>query len=106
MIASIAGDIGISSKICTKIKCSHGQIFIDVMIRTGSWQNLSQVSSSLQKRLFDALVTHIGLAAIKKINVVVVGFRLPKRICAREQFQTDNDKVSGSCYFDGRQSEE
>jgi hypothetical protein len=109
MVASIAKDLGIPKKVNTKIKCSHGKVSIDVIIRTGSWQNLSEISSALRRRLFDALVNRIGLAVIRKINVIVVGFRCQRNIYSGECNSVQSDgETSDDCCYNGEngQSEE
>ncbi|MDR3144282.1 MAG: hypothetical protein LBT64_02145 [Puniceicoccales bacterium] len=74
MIVSVARDIGLSEKVYTKIRCRRNCICIDVTIRANGWQNVANVSKELHDRLRETLVDVIGIAAIKKINIIIAGF--------------------------------
>jgi uncharacterized alkaline shock family protein YloU len=106
MIVSIARELGVPEKVQTKIKCSRGKVFIEVMIRTGNWQNLSEISNSLRQKLFDTLVGHVGLEIIKKINVVVVGFHFSKRGCFGKCSASDDGEAINDHCCENEQREE
>jgi hypothetical protein len=74
IIESVAKDVGIHERICSKIKCCGGNIVINVSIRIGCKQNLLEVSKSLREALQDVLIENIGLTAIRKINITVSEF--------------------------------
>jgi uncharacterized alkaline shock family protein YloU len=85
IIESLAREVGIKDKIYTKIKCCRGNISIDIIIRISCRQNLADISKSLRETLQNVLVNNIGLAAVKKVNIVVT------------KFQSENNGYRCSC---------
>ncbi|MDR2432342.1 MAG: hypothetical protein LBD34_01165 [Puniceicoccales bacterium] len=81
IIESLAKDVGIKDKIRTKIKCCRGIIDIDIAIRISRRQNLADISRSLRETLQNILINNIGLAAVRKINIIVTEFQSEGSVC-------------------------
>ncbi|MDR2628816.1 MAG: hypothetical protein LBC30_02390 [Puniceicoccales bacterium] len=81
IIESIARDVGIKDKVRTKIKCCRGVVSIDISIRISRRQNLADISRSLREILQNVLVNNIGLAAVRKINIMVTEFQSESGTC-------------------------
>ncbi|MDR0693022.1 MAG: hypothetical protein LBF49_00400 [Puniceicoccales bacterium] len=103
IIESLARDVGIRDKIHTKIKCCRGIISIDISIRISRRQNLADISRSLRETLQNVLINNIGLAAVRKINIIVAEFQSEggacKGLCQKEPANQEvpnnsNDQVS------------
>ncbi|MDR2603271.1 MAG: hypothetical protein LBC11_01785 [Puniceicoccales bacterium] len=81
IIESLAKDVGIKDKIRTKIKCCRGAISIDISIRINRRQNLADISRLLRETLQNVLINNIGLAAVRKINIIVTEFQSEGSVC-------------------------
>ncbi|MDR1528470.1 MAG: hypothetical protein LBS22_02690 [Puniceicoccales bacterium] len=103
IIESLARDVGIKDKVRTKIRCCRGIISIDIAIRISRRQNLADISRSLRETLQNVLINNIGLAAVRKINIIVAEFQsegsLCKGLCQKEPANQEvlnrsNDQMS------------
>ncbi|MDR1595830.1 MAG: hypothetical protein LBR91_02805 [Puniceicoccales bacterium] len=74
IIEAVTTEVGITKKVCIHIKHCRSGICIEVVMRASGWKSLPNVPVLLRSKLYGILVNDMQLAAIKKVNVVVVGF--------------------------------
>jgi hypothetical protein len=66
-------------------------------VRTGSWKSLPNVPLLLRSKLYNVLVNDMQLSAVKRINVIVVGFLRDNCKCCCSCHGKDGEVPTNSC---------
>lgn len=108
VIESVAHDVGLQGKISPKFCYKRSKFIVNVIVKMGSWRNISEVSAVFQERLRSVFVDSLGITDDIKVNVVIAGFLFRKNAAtihiSDDQSNCDCDK--GFCCCNGENAEE